>query len=71
MPIAAWRLGCGLRDILSSSEQGSTFEKVFGAELYSNAALQLALDWRPKVALADAIEGIVAPPSRRGEEARW
>jgi nucleoside-diphosphate-sugar epimerase len=70
LPIGAWRLGCGLRDILSGSALGSTFEKVFGVELYSSAALQSALDWRPTVALADTVKDIMAPPSQRGEEAR-
>ena len=70
LPIWVWRLGCGLRDLLAGAGTGATFGKIFGYELYSSAALQSALDWRPRVKLADAVEGIVDPRKQREGEIR-
>jgi nucleoside-diphosphate-sugar epimerase len=59
LPTSVWRLSCVLLDLLTKSERGSTFGKIFGTELYSSAALQSALAWRPSIEFGDAVGGIM------------
>ena len=61
LPHWAWWLGTQVLDIASGKQSGSTYEKLFGTELYSNAAVLAATDWRPRVTLEHAIEGIISP----------
>jgi nucleoside-diphosphate-sugar epimerase len=60
LPLPFWRLGCALRDLMSGAESGSTFDKIFGTELYCADALRLAVDWEPQVAFPDTVKRIMA-----------
>ena len=45
----------------SGQQSGSTYEKLFGTELYSNAAVLADTDWRPRVTLEHVIEDMILP----------
>jgi nucleoside-diphosphate-sugar epimerase len=62
LPLPFWRLGCALRDLMAGAESGSTFDKIFGTELYCADALRLAVDWQPQVAFPDAVTRIMGAP---------
>ena len=47
LPLWGWRLAAALLDLSTSPGGESTYDKLFGTELYSNAALLAATDWRP------------------------
>lgn len=51
-PLWCWRLLAAALDIALRQPLGSSFAKLFAAELYSNAALLAATDWRPQQTLA-------------------
>ena len=59
LPMTFWRLGCTVRDKMTGAEKGSSFDKIFGTELYCADALRLAVDWRPQVAFADSVTRIM------------
>ena len=59
LPRWGWRLGAALLDLLSPRGNESTFDKLFGSELYSNAAVLAHTDWRPHRQLDDVIGTIV------------
>lgn len=61
LPHWAWRLSARFLDMASGQKRGSTYEKLFGTELYSNAAVLVDTDWRPRVLLEDVIEDIISP----------
>jgi nucleoside-diphosphate-sugar epimerase len=67
LPPSGWRLAATLLDRLTGAAPGATFDKLFGTELYSSAALVAATGWRPRYQLGDVIDQMVAPPdtSRR------
>lgn len=48
LPLWGWRLAAALLDLGTSPGGESTYDKLFGTELYSNAALLAATDWRPR-----------------------
>ena len=54
LPHWVWQLGTRLVDIVSSGAE-STYEKVFGTELYSNAAVIRDTSWRPRYTLEDVV----------------
>ena len=56
LPHWGWRLGAALLDLLSSGGNESTFDKLFGTELYSNAAVLAHTTWRPSLELEDVID---------------
>ena len=60
LPRWGWRVGAALLDIASGRRDDPTFDKLFGAELYSNAALLAGTDWQPRVTLGDVIGGLAA-----------
>lgn len=60
LPLPAWEVVCALRDSMSGGEPGSTFDKIFGTELYCADALRQAVDWRPQSAFADSVKRIMA-----------
>lgn len=62
LPLSGWRLAATLLDRLTGATPGATFDKLFGTELYSNAALVAATGWRPRYQLGDVIDQMVAPP---------
>ncbi len=57
LPRPAWRAGAALLD-LRAGGTGSTWEKLFGTELYSNARVCSETSWRPRQRLED----VFAPP---------
>ncbi len=54
-PRWVWRMGARLLDIASNNYEESTYEKLFGTELYSNAAVVADTQWRPQTRLEDVI----------------
>jgi len=48
LPAWGWRVGASLLDQLRPRDTTPTYERLFGTELYSNAALLAATDWRPR-----------------------
>jgi nucleoside-diphosphate-sugar epimerase len=56
LPRWGWRLGAALLDLLSPGGNESTFDKLFGTELYSNAAVLAHTAWRPSRQLEDVID---------------
>lgn len=61
LPDPVWRLAAAVLDRLRPGEGGSTFDKLFGSERYSNAALLAATGWRPRQTLQDVIAQIMLP----------
>jgi UDP-glucose 4-epimerase len=55
LPRWAWWAGARLTDLAFGRSGEGRYEKLFGTELYSNAAVRSATDWRPQSKLQDAI----------------
>jgi UDP-glucose 4-epimerase len=55
LPRWVWRAGTCLLDLATGQRVGSTGEKLFSAELYSNAAVLADTSWRPRTRLEDVI----------------
>jgi len=70
IPLAGWRLVCALRDVLARPADGSTFEKVFGTEQYSAAALKRDMNWAPATTLADIAGDIMSAESQTARSGR-
>jgi UDP-glucose 4-epimerase len=61
LPLPVWRAGCLLLDLRRSSRAvQSSYDKLFGSELYSSAALLQAVDWRPNLKIEDVMPEMVA-----------
>lgn len=58
LPRWIWRVGADLLDIASGRREKTTYDKLFGAEVYSNAAVLAGTDWRPRISLEDVIEQV-------------
>jgi UDP-glucose 4-epimerase len=65
MPLWAWRVAAFAVDSVRGSNIESTYDKLFGTELYSNAALLADYDWQPKLSLADAARDMMKSGSER------
>ena len=61
LPHWAWWLGAQVLDMASGQQSGSTYEKLFGTELYSSAAVLADTNWTPRVMLEHVIEDIASP----------
>lgn len=59
LPRLGWRLAAGLLDLRSGDGPASTYERLFGTELYSAAALMEATGWRPNSSMQDAVMTMV------------
>ena len=59
MPLWAWRIAAFAVDSVRGSNSESTYDKLFGTELYTNAALLADHDWQPKLGLADAVSDMM------------
>jgi nucleoside-diphosphate-sugar epimerase len=59
LPRWAWWAGTHLLDLASGKIGESSYDKLFGTELYSSAAVLAATQWRPRVKLGDAVGQIV------------
>lgn len=64
LPRWAWWAGASMLDLASGRSGESSYDKLFGTELYSNAAVLAATNWRPRVRLEDAV-GPIAMSGRR------
>ncbi len=62
LPAWGWRLGASLLDRLRPRDSTPTYERLFGTELYSNAALLAATDWRPHCRVEEAAAALVGRP---------
>ena len=60
LPQWVWRWGAWLLDVVARRGRDSTYDKLFGTELYSNAAVTQATSWRPEITLADTMKDIGA-----------
>ncbi len=63
LPKAGWRLAAALLDLRPGRGGETTFDKLFGTELYSNRAVLAATPWRPRLRLQDVASGIISPGS--------
>ena len=61
LPRSGWQLACALLDLLQPSGDEGRYRKLFGEELYSNAAVCAALNWQPRYTvehqIAEILEG--------------
>lgn len=64
LPLWAWRLAATLRDFLAKNSDESTFDKLFGNEMYSNAVIVTETGWRPTATLEQVL-GDSNPQSQR------
>ena len=55
LPLWAWWLGAALLDLPRAGRGDSTFDKLFGTEIYSNAAVRAATHWQPRGRLDEAV----------------
>lgn len=60
LPKSVWQWGAGLLDALARRDRGATYDKLFGTELYTNAAVIQATAWRPVTTFADTLGDIGA-----------
>ena len=63
MPMWVWRFAAFAVDRMRGSSVESTYEKLFGTELYSNEALLRDYGWRPRLELADAVSDMMKSSS--------
>ena len=61
IPRVGWRLACALLDLRRGDGDEGSFQKMFGDELYSHAAISAALGWQPRYTveqqMAELLEG--------------
>ena len=62
LPAWGWRVGASLLDQLRPRDTTPTYERLFGTELYSNAALLAATDWRPRCRIEKVAAALVGSP---------
>jgi UDP-glucose 4-epimerase len=55
LPRWAWRAGACILDMASGRRDESTFDTLFGTELYSNAVVVRDMGWQPRIRLEDVI----------------
>jgi len=55
LPRWVWKAGAWLLDVAQGKRDDSTYTKLFGVEMYSNAAVLANTDWHPRVRLEDVI----------------
>ncbi len=60
LPTAGWRLAATLLDCRPGRSHETTWDKLFGIELYSNRAVLEATSWRPRYRLEHLARGIMA-----------
>ncbi|CAA0125408.1 N-acetyl-alpha-D-glucosaminyl-diphospho-ditrans, octacis-undecaprenol 4-epimerase [Halioglobus japonicus] len=63
LPHRVWQWGAWLLDALARRSRQTTYDKLFGTELYSNAAVIHATAWRPVITLADTMKEVGAARS--------
>jgi nucleoside-diphosphate-sugar epimerase len=55
LPRWVWRAGARLLDLASGRRDESTYDKLFGSEQYTNAAVLRDTDWQPRIRLEDVV----------------
>jgi nucleoside-diphosphate-sugar epimerase len=65
LPRWGWRAAANALDAITGQRDDSTYEKLFGTELYSNAAVVAATGWQPQVRLEQVIAQIAGGDSVR------
>ena len=55
LPLWGWRMIAVVLDRLSGQSRGSSYEKMFGTELYSSQALATATGWTPQYKLEQVL----------------
>ena len=55
LPPWGWRIAAGFADLATGQSRGSTYTRLFGTEIYSNAAVRAGTTWRPRRRLEDVI----------------
>jgi nucleoside-diphosphate-sugar epimerase len=60
LPVAGWRLAAALFDRRLAARGESTFDKLFGTELYSNRAVLQATRWRPRNRFSEVADALMA-----------
>jgi UDP-N-acetyl-alpha-D-quinovosamine dehydrogenase len=63
LPVSVWRVLCTMRDAYAKPADGSTFDKIFGTELYDSSALARDCGWQPSLQLVDEVERIMSTGS--------
>ncbi len=66
LPRWGWRLAAALLDLVSRGSGEPTFNKLFGTELYSHAALLADMSWRPADRLGEVIKELVSVAQEPG-----
>jgi nucleoside-diphosphate-sugar epimerase len=66
LPRWGWRVGAGLLDLATGQRGGSTYTRLFGTELYSNAAVRADTTWRPRRRLEDVVGQIAGAQGAQG-----
>lgn len=59
LPVWGWKLAAALVDLLTAGGDESTWDKLFGSELYSSAAVSAAMQWRAEGRLEAAVQQMV------------
>jgi len=67
LPRWGWRLGAALLDLFLETRRDPTFDKLFGTELYSNAAVLAATTWRPRGNLEDVVAAMLVAGEGEGK----
>jgi len=62
LPLWVWKIGAYLADGMRDRGVDSRFNKLFGSELYSSAAMMKVLSWQPQFQLADIVPEIMVAP---------
>lgn len=65
LPDWGWKFATFLADGLRNRGADSTFQKLFGTELYSSAAIMRELSWQPQFELEDIVSEIMAAPDEK------
>jgi nucleoside-diphosphate-sugar epimerase len=60
LPLWGWRAGARLLDLVTGQTAGTTWQKLFGTERYSNAALIADTGWQPRRMLAEVVTAMAA-----------
>jgi nucleoside-diphosphate-sugar epimerase len=66
LPTAGWRLAAALLDLRRGRQGETTFDKLFGTELYSNRAVLAATPWQPRLRLQDVASRMMSPGGDAG-----
>lgn len=69
LPLPLWRLFARVLDGGRKIPGDSTFDKLFGTEVYTSAALQAAIGWRPQAELKHLVDSTIGEVGPHGTAA--